>query len=218
MRRVRGFSLLEIAVVLVILTVLLSGLLLPLGAQVEMRQYGETRANLAEVREALIGYALTNGRLPCPADLGGNGVEKPCTTSADVEGGVPWASLGVRRTDAWDQELRLRVSSAFLQTPFTAAAAGSLQVCNAAGCPATGNATGNVAAVVWSSGKNRGLCGSATGCPDEAENANRDDTFVTRVVTPSGAATEFDDVVVWLPAPLLIARVCAVRPAECTPP
>lgn len=213
MRRVRGFSLLEIAVVLVILTLLLSGFLLPLGAQVEMRQYGEARANLAEVREALIGYALSNGRLPCP-DLDGDGAEGPCPSpAADVEGGVPWASLGVRRSDAWDQGLRLRVSSAF-QTPFTATAAGSLQVCDAAGCPATGN----VAAVVWSSGKNRGQCGSAGGCPDEDENADRDNTFVTRVVTPPGAATEFDDVVVWLPAPLLIARVCAVRPAECSPP
>lgn len=73
-----GFTLVEMAVVLVILGLLLGGLLIPVTAQMEMRGYSQTNAKLEEVKEALIGYAIINGRLPCPATPASNGLESFC--------------------------------------------------------------------------------------------------------------------------------------------
>lgn len=73
-----GFTLVEMAVVLVIVGLLLGGLLIPVTAQMEMRGYSQTNARLAEIKEALIGYAIINGRLPCPATAASNGLESFC--------------------------------------------------------------------------------------------------------------------------------------------
>ncbi|MCX7173914.1 MAG: prepilin-type cleavage/methylation domain-containing protein [Proteobacteria bacterium] len=62
-----GFSLMELAVVLVIVALLLGGLLVPLGTQRDVEFMRATEKSLADIREALIGFAAVNGRLPCPA-------------------------------------------------------------------------------------------------------------------------------------------------------
>lgn len=64
-----GFSLVEIAVVLVIISVLLAIVAVPVATQVEQRRREETSKQLDGVKEALIGFAMSNGRLPCPALL-----------------------------------------------------------------------------------------------------------------------------------------------------
>ncbi len=66
-RRPVGFSLIELAIVLFIVSLLIGGLLMPLSAQNEIRGRQETDKALANIREALIGFAVVNGRLPCPA-------------------------------------------------------------------------------------------------------------------------------------------------------
>ena len=71
-----GFSLIEMAVVMIILAMLLGGLVAPLTAQIDQRNMNETRQSLAEIKEALIGFAVTSGRLPCPAISAANGDEK----------------------------------------------------------------------------------------------------------------------------------------------
>jgi prepilin-type N-terminal cleavage/methylation domain-containing protein len=63
-----GFTLAEMAIVLVIVGLLLGGLIVPLSAQMDARDRSETQKALADAREALIGFAIVNGRLPCPAD------------------------------------------------------------------------------------------------------------------------------------------------------
>jgi len=73
--RQAGFTLVEMAVVLVILGLLLTGLLLPLGAQMDLRRAEETQRVLRAAEEALTGYAIVNGRLPCPASSTSNGAE-----------------------------------------------------------------------------------------------------------------------------------------------
>jgi len=65
-----GFSLVEIAVVLVILTILLSTLAMPIAGQLRQRRMSETQRLLDMAQQALIGYASANGRLPCPATDG----------------------------------------------------------------------------------------------------------------------------------------------------
>jgi prepilin-type N-terminal cleavage/methylation domain-containing protein len=78
----RGFSLLEMAVVLLILGLLLTGLLSPLSAQRQNVKIVEAKEQLEEVKEALLGFAAMNGRLPCPTFQDNNGVE----ASRDAQG------------------------------------------------------------------------------------------------------------------------------------
>ena len=81
-----GFTLIELAMVLFIVSLLIGGLLMPLAAQTEIRGRQETDRALANIREALIGYAVVNGRLPCPAPAtlatGATGAGLEATTAA----------------------------------------------------------------------------------------------------------------------------------------
>ncbi len=72
---VRGFSLVELAVVMTIVAFLLGGLIFTLSAQVEQRNFEETRQRLEQARELLLGYVIVNGRLPCPARSDSAGIE-----------------------------------------------------------------------------------------------------------------------------------------------
>ena len=65
--RHQGFTLTEIAVVMIIVALLLGGMLMPLSAQQDSRYRADTDTALNDIREALIGFAVVNGRLPCPA-------------------------------------------------------------------------------------------------------------------------------------------------------
>ncbi|HAN55905.1 MAG TPA: hypothetical protein DCQ77_06830, partial [Betaproteobacteria bacterium] len=105
----RGFSLIEIAIVLFIVSLLLGGMLLPLAAQQDMRNQGDTQKQLTEAREALLGFAIANGRLPCPASAGSNGVESPATAATATtgvpctnpyDGFLPAVTLGLAPIDA----------------------------------------------------------------------------------------------------------------------
>ncbi|HEY8856157.1 MAG TPA: prepilin-type N-terminal cleavage/methylation domain-containing protein [Rugosibacter sp.] len=98
-----GFSLIEIAIVLFIVSLLLGGMLLPLAAQQDMRNQGDTQKQITEAREALLGFAIANGRLPCPATAASNGIEAPvggglCT--APFDGYLPSVTLGLAPIDA----------------------------------------------------------------------------------------------------------------------
>lgn len=53
---------------MLIVSLLIGGMLLPIVAQQGVRARLETDKALSDIREALIGFAIINGRLPCPAD------------------------------------------------------------------------------------------------------------------------------------------------------
>ena len=63
----QGFSLFEMAIVLVIIAILLTAVGIPLATQVQARRTEETRRMLDEAKDALLGFAMANGRFPCPA-------------------------------------------------------------------------------------------------------------------------------------------------------
>lgn len=83
-----GFTLVEMAVVMVILGLLIGGLLMPFNMQMEQRQYSQTNKALEDAKDALLGFAMANGRLPCPADANSNGRESFCTAALPGACGV----------------------------------------------------------------------------------------------------------------------------------
>lgn len=70
--RVRGFTLIEMAVAMFIIALLLGSILVPLQTQIESRNFENTQRILEQAREALLGYAAANGRFPCPASAANN--------------------------------------------------------------------------------------------------------------------------------------------------
>ena len=95
-------SLVELAIGLLILSLIIGGLLVPLASQLEQGRVSQTQRQLDEIREAVIGFALANGRLPCPASAVSNGVESPPGGGACTDpwnGFVPAVTLGLSQVD-----------------------------------------------------------------------------------------------------------------------
>src|SRR4029078_12181443 len=69
-----------------------------------------------ETREALLGFALSKGYLPCPAISETNGAEDRTggtCTGGKRSGFIPWETLGVAKLDAWGRILRYSVTMNF---------------------------------------------------------------------------------------------------------
>ncbi len=232
MKRTRGFTLIELAIVLVIITILIGGLAVPLSAQIQARRIAETKQTLNEAREALFGYAMANHAsngtgapyLPCP-NVNGDGREGPrdagrCLQS---EGYLPWVTLGTSAQDAWGNRLRYAVTEDFAHsvTGLPSSAPGDRQICSIStnagpnDCGVQGDVAADVPVVILSHGPNgwgaRNVNGNTLAAPSsnsERENANSDHIdkeFVSPL--PSGTE-EFDDLVTWISADQLRGRIC----------
>ena len=215
-RRAPGFSLIEMAFVLIIVTLLLGGLLVPFATQVEQKRIAETNKALEEIKEALMGFAVANRRLPCP-DTTNDGIEDtPCVSVVAVatEGNIPWTTLGISNSDAWGNRFGYRVTNAFAAPAtisLTPPTAGRLTICTVADCAS--RLANDIPAVVYSLGKNGQSFSCGPPIPaihaDECENRDADDIFVSRIITGPGAAVEFDDLVIWLSSNVLFNRMVA---------
>jgi prepilin-type N-terminal cleavage/methylation domain-containing protein len=108
----RGFTLVELAIVLSILTALV-GVLLPMSSAMMDNQKREiTRQKLKNIEVAMANYVAVNKRLPCPADGtivagGANAGTEGGRTSGDctneqISGVVPWVAIGLTTADAED--------------------------------------------------------------------------------------------------------------------
>ena len=120
--RTAGFTLAEMAIVLVIVGLLLTSVISTVSTQIDARNIAETQSRLNQIKDALIGFAQANGRLPCPADgtiatgqpnAGTEQFSGSACTSANNFGVVPWATLGVSETDVWGRRFGYKVSSVF---------------------------------------------------------------------------------------------------------
>lgn len=187
-----GFTLVEMAIVLAIIALIMGAGLTVLTAQQDQRNIENTKTKLDEIREALIGYAIVNGRLPCPASTTSNGYEDPLgggTCTHYYDGFVPAKTLSISGTDrsgyltdSWGNPIHYAVTSlnsnAFTTTNGMSSTGISsltpdLQVCStAAGIsgspPSCANGTSltsnGVPAVIYSTGINmKGMPGSAGG-------------------------------------------------------
>ena len=124
----RGFTLIEMAMVLVIFGLLLAAVLISLQAQHNFALQTETGNTLNVARKALLGFAQTQGRLPCPATNNGTAVFPDDTgtaspnasgTCAQQVGFLPAATLGIQPADAqgfaldgWNNRIRYAVNQA----------------------------------------------------------------------------------------------------------
>lgn len=213
----RGFTLLEMAVVLVIVGLMLGGLLVPLSTQMDQKNYSETKQDLTEIRNALLGFAILYGRLPCPTTTtdpanAAYGIEDAsCSSASTAEGYLPWKTLGVSEVDSWGSKRkvatdpwtgywRYRVdrnfsNQAVLPSLTTGFSADALMVQNSAGNALLSTAERPVA-VVFSTGK------------DKAANGENADFEVASGLYESDAlSSTFDDVLVFISRPILMNRL-----------
>lgn len=114
-----GFSLTEIAVVLVIVALLLGGIILPMSAQRDQQQHEKTRVLLGEVREALLGFAAANRRVPCPATSPGTVEASAGGHCPSASGYLPGPTLGMLTDDAWGRPLRYAVATSYAVITYT---------------------------------------------------------------------------------------------------
>jgi type II secretory pathway pseudopilin PulG len=130
-RSVRGFTLAELAIAFLVISLLLGGMLVTLSAQNQARQTAETQRTMENARDALLGFAVRFGRLPCPAldggPLGGEEARRAdaiktcevCAVAAPYcEGMLPAITLGIGPTDrqgylvdAWGNRVRYAVTN-----------------------------------------------------------------------------------------------------------
>lgn len=221
--RNNGFSLVELAIVLVIVALLTSGMLLGISAQRNATENVDAQRQLENIRDALLGFAMANGRLPCPAlpNLANTDANAGKENCAQPHGVLPWATLGLPETDPWGNRFTYFASSKFTaalsagtQASFTLATGvapdtaglanikefGSSGNYIASDLPAVIVSHGSRPAGAWQPGGNQ-LPGAIN---DELENANANLTFVSR--TPSDS---FDDILMWIPSSVLKAKMVA---------
>jgi len=213
----RGFSLIELSIALIIFGLLAGSLLGQTTEQRRLLTEQRARAQLELSLEALYGFAISHGRLPCAADPtldsrthAAGGEDCPRT-----KGVLPWRTLALPETDPWGQRFSYYATQRFIAEPegearagFTLGSKGSADV--RPGSYTTHTVANDLPAVIVSHGRN-GLGGyrsngqrSPATHPDEAENANADRIFINR--PPDN---QYDDLTVWIVPTVLNARMLA---------
>jgi prepilin-type N-terminal cleavage/methylation domain-containing protein len=222
MKFARGFTLVEIAAVLLIIGLVAGSMLGPLSKQIEQRKINDTQKILEENRDALLGFAASRGYLPCPAISATDGNEGPRTSNVcnNLKGFLPWVVLGTAKSDSWGRLLKYSVTSVFTNpvSKVTSSAVATHDILSSSS-PATKLAAG-VPVVILSYGPNGNGAtldnGTATTNPstsnvDEQTNLGNSTTFISRVPTENTTASggEFDDIVIWIPTGILFNRMVA---------
>jgi len=223
----QGISLIEMAITLIIVSLLLGSLLSPLPTQIEAAHLKHTQSQLETIKQALLGYVVLNGFLPCP-DVDRDGIGDRETAQQCVyeyqEGWLPWLELGVAQYDTWGRLFRYRVDSNFnnqqgithpittfdqltlITTDYSTPYQLKTQLLN------TTQPDSNIIAIIFSCGQN--------GRPDG--NNDRDGLINNnRLCDNPGAPThhiytqqsyrrqQFDDVVTWVPKTILTSQLVA---------
>ena len=129
--REAGFTLIELAVVIVIIGLLATMGLSALNVQLASAAISSTKKKQDTIKDALIAYLSKNKRLPCPA-VDNTGQESRVITNAPANctgylGIIPYASLGLPKSaalDGWENFFSYAVSQNWTLTYGNAPAAG----------------------------------------------------------------------------------------------
>ncbi len=145
----KGFTLIEIAIVMVIIGILAGAGVSLIGVLTKKKLRDETIDYLDKSREALISFASINGRFPW-ADTDGDGVEDSGSTSGDL----PYVTLNLMPTDSYKRPVKYEVNSSL--TTNRQLSCGALRA-GISGSPSVVDSDGStsafsVAAIVISSG------------------------------------------------------------------
>ncbi len=110
MKRSCGFTLAELAIVMLIFSILLGGIFVSLSTQMDLRHISDTQKIMDQARDALIGFGVAHGYLPCPATATSNGANSPTGNGTETarsggnctvfDGYVPAVTLSITPTDA----------------------------------------------------------------------------------------------------------------------
>jgi prepilin-type N-terminal cleavage/methylation domain-containing protein len=198
MNKTFGFNLIEMTIVLVILSLLMSSILIPLPRQIEHKKIVATQQRLEEIKEALLGFAILHERLPYPAEsFKEEEVEKVKESYSleTKEGYLSWINLGVGRYDAWGNPFRYRIryNSSFNLTA-------RLVVKDAHSDTTTLiklEDNEGYSAIIFSTGKNA-----------EGDKNNNDSN---RIYSQGDyVENSFDDILIWLPKNIVVNRLVTV--------
>lgn len=223
----RAFTLVEIAIVLVIIG-LMSAVILQSGQVANPDNcYAATQRQLAEINAAITSYARANGRYPLPAGRSFGvaspyfGREVSSALSADIDaaggnlfGALPFQTLGLNESyaaDCWGNKFSYVVTEALTgASALTSGSVGGLTVKSGGLGASTDLLTDAVYAVIshgadgvggvtknHSDTGNHGWCGAPTTV--EMENCNNDSTlFSTTYNNGEGSgASYYDDLIVF---------------------
>ncbi|MBF0156705.1 MAG: type II secretion system protein [Magnetococcales bacterium] len=211
-RHAGGFTLIEIAVVLVIFGSLMGGALTMMHTLREKNARERTAHSLDQVQEALLWYAAQNRRLPCP-DIDFDGQENRDGGGLCVQayGLVPSVDLGVEAKDPWTNYLTYHVTPAFANADIDVTTTGNLIVDDVNGA-ALGS---DFPVVVVSHGKNgegRYLTNSSplsrypadiNTIAEATERANADADSAADPASRTYVRGGNDDIILWIPPFLL---------------
>lgn len=214
----------EMAVVLVIVGLMLGALIIPLSGQMDQRNYSKVQSDMSEIREALIGYGLAHGYLPCPAVSAIDGSEdrtgSTCTSNKRA-GFLPWAELGIPKLDSWGHLYRYSVDLDYVDsvnkislnevggiTIWTRDSSGNpIKLTNVNAIPAAVVSFGKNGRHGFDTSGNQIIDTSGTNS-DEDTNGAGTTTFYSRDYTEvTAGGGEFDDVVVWLSPTVYLNRM-----------
>jgi prepilin-type N-terminal cleavage/methylation domain-containing protein len=130
--RARGFSLVELSIVVLVIGIVLTMGIGAWTANLENQAHSATAQRQATIKEALTGYLRRNSRLPCPDTdfTAPDGIENratagdPTTACTAAFGVLPYVTLGLARDavrDGWGNFFSYHVSN----TNITAASSGN---------------------------------------------------------------------------------------------
>ncbi len=112
MNTVRGFTLIELAIVIVIIGIVISTVQVFYRDSINVSKFVKIEAQLESINQSLISFVINNKRLPC-ADTNGDGYEGNTTVTcgagtANQTGAVPYKTLGMNQMANTQTQLEKR--------------------------------------------------------------------------------------------------------------
>lgn len=119
-KNISGFTLVELAIVLVIVGVLLGSFIGSLASRIETTQRNDAKKQLEDIKAAILGFAAAEGKLPCPSTTVSAGSADPADGACTLQHGfVPGRTLGLDGAynldnlliDTWGNPIRYSVTT-----------------------------------------------------------------------------------------------------------